>query len=100
MVVRKRGGGGGGGGGGGAASTEKKCEALRATPSPLQALPPAHARAPVAVGGGGNAQKSGPGQRARKLDEATGEDGFKSAAQTAPSSSPLVPLARRRLAGL
>merc|ERR1719409_1690492 len=53
VVVRKRGGGGGGGGGGGAASTEKK------------------------FGGGGNAQKSGPGQRARKLDEATGEDGFK-----------------------
>merc|ERR1712146_61767 len=26
---------------------------------------------------GGNAQSSGPGQRARKLDEANGEDGFK-----------------------
>lgn len=68
-----------------------------------------HTLASRADSAGGNAQSSGPGQRARKLDEATGEDGFKSklpgqlsASQRCPASATIRPalmaLAPRRAA--
>eukprot|EP01043_Picozoa_sp_COSAG02_P014299 COSAG02_NODE_588_length_19902_cov_115.928900_2_plen_170_part_00 len=55
--------------------------------------------ASLAVAAGGNAQSSGPGQRARKLDEATGEDGFKSkfsAPRAAVLQAPHEPCAHGR----
>ena len=105
VVVRKRGGGGGGGGGGGAASTEKKCEApTDPTPSPLQALPPAHARARrrsrrgrqhAEVGAGAAGAEAGRGDRRGWLQKCGPDRPL-----LLPSGAPCAPPSRRALSWL